>query len=124
MRVEYYKLRSMPYASCKVAICFNDNNAVYSVGLISYNTLVLKVHGNELWRTWQGYSATTARHINRFTHEFFGENLYHAWKALDSDDCFTISRDQLIKEVETAYNYANNDMPTYVASDCFHMLRL
>lgn len=123
MRVEYYKLRSMPYANCKVALCFRDNNVLFSVGLISYHTLILKAYDNQLWRTWQGYSATTARHINRFTLEFFGDNLYHEQKTLNSDDCYMLNHDQHIRMVETAYNYANNDKPTYVATDYFHMLK-
>lgn len=82
-----YNLKSMPKANCKVII-YEDDGCFY-VGLRSYNTNVLWLelhpgyHGQASWievhsnGTW---STTTARHINRFTKEFLGENYYHKIK--------------------------------------------
>ena len=82
------KLKSMPHANCKVLIY--ELASAYYAALRSYNTVVLWVelhpgyHGQSTWLevhsngTW---SATTARHINRFTTEFLGENYYHKIKS-------------------------------------------
>lgn len=82
-------LKSMPRANCKVEIYEKDG--VTFVTLRSYQTRVLvlelfpgyngcsawiEVHSNGTW------SATTARHINRFTTEFLGENYYHKIKGV------------------------------------------
>ena len=37
-----------------------------TVYLKSYDTIVAKICGNEFFRTWGGWSATTARHVNSF----------------------------------------------------------
>lgn len=79
-----FRLLSMPSAQCRVYIkCFDD--ASVSVELISYDTSVClvnynPVNGAELLCSGT-YSVTTARHINRFTREFCGENKYHECKA-------------------------------------------
>ena len=36
------------------------------VALVSYGTIVAFVQGNRLYRTWQGWSMTTGRHIKAF----------------------------------------------------------
>lgn len=79
-----YRLRSMPYAQCRVRIADNHD----SCDLISYSTSVcflkvVSVSTGEALRLYCSgtYSCTTARHINRFTREFCGRNLYHECKA-------------------------------------------
>lgn len=84
-----YALQSMPYAQCSVAIYYDtETGDPLEIRLYSYNTLVLqcekgidsisiKVHCPV------NYSSTTARHVNRFTKELFGENLYHTLKGTD-----------------------------------------
>lgn len=79
-----YRLLSMSHAQCRVYIKrFNDGSV--SVELISYDTSVCIINyspdaGAELYCSGT-YSSTTARHINRFTREFCGENKYHECKA-------------------------------------------
>lgn len=79
-----YRLMSMPNAQCRVYIKRFDDGSV-SVELISYDTSVClvnynPVNGAELLCSGT-YSVTTARHINRFTREFCGENKYHECKS-------------------------------------------
>lgn len=79
-----YRLLSMPHAQCRVYIKRFDDNSV-SVELVSYDTSVLLLNynpavGAALYCSGT-YSVTTARHINRFTHEFCGDNKYHDCKS-------------------------------------------
>lgn len=79
-----YRLLSMPSAQCRVYIMRFDDGSV-SVELISYDTSVLILNynpdvGAALYCSGT-YSTTTARHINRFTREFCGENKYHVCKS-------------------------------------------
>lgn len=82
-----YRLNSMRYAQCHVAITNDMNCDSVSIELISYSTSVCKIilsrssvgKTAELYASGT-YSVTTARHINRFTNEFCGCNLYHEVK--------------------------------------------
>lgn len=81
--VKRYKLRSMPSAMCHVTIAQDDVGA--EITLRSYYTDVLNItvdneHSSVTLFATGTYSVTTARHINRFTNEFFGVNLYHQIK--------------------------------------------
>lgn len=98
-----YRLNSMPRAQCYVEIveCFNlgpddfdtDTLAPDSVvvTLVSYDTRVLSIvhdyvsapRSVALFATGT-YSNITARHINRFTTEFFGRNLYRNVKEMSA----------------------------------------
>lgn len=90
MEKKDYRLDSMPSATCHVIIkrygetC--EEQAI-SVELWSYYTHVLTIdyHADdqrfELYASGV-YSRTTSRHINRFTKEFLGENLYHLVKSV------------------------------------------
>lgn len=86
-----YRMLSMPHAQCRVYIKRFDDNSV-SVELVSYVTSVLIIESNPGAGTalyCSGtYSATTARHINRFTREFCGENKYHECKSAMSDTSY------------------------------------
>lgn len=90
--VKRYRLESMPHAQANVGIeeLFGE---VIAVHLYSYQTLVaridLETRPATLYCTGT-YSVTTARHINRFTTEFCGRNLYYECK----------------KAVETTHGYA------------------
>ena len=86
-----YRLESMKNAQCHVTINRRSMKDV-EARLISYSTIVLVAQG-----TPEGgvrllcsgtYSPTTARHINRFTKEFFGSNLYHACKEATRQNDF------------------------------------
>lgn len=79
-----YRLLSMPRAQCRVYIKRFDDESV-SVELVSYETSVLLVNyhpdsGAALYCSGT-YSVTTARHINRFTRELFGDSKYHECKS-------------------------------------------
>lgn len=82
-----YRLESMPRAQCHVSIQRRSLKDVEAC-LISYETLVLVAQGTPdggVRLLCSGtYSTTTARHINRFTKEFFGRNLYHSCKRAKS----------------------------------------
>lgn len=40
------------------------------ITLYSYETAILKIKGGKLFRIWEGWSATTQRHINAFLQEY------------------------------------------------------
>ena len=83
-----YRLLSMPHAQCRVYIKRFDDESV-SVELVSYETSVLIINSNPAIGTalyCSGtYSVTTARHINRFTREFCGDNKYFECKSAVGD---------------------------------------
>lgn len=84
-----YRLLSMPHAQCRVYIKRFDNGGA-SMELISYETSVLLAIytpgvGACLYCSGT-YSNTTARHINRFTRELFGDSKYHECKKAISSD--------------------------------------
>lgn len=82
-----FRLESMPKAQCHVTIQRRSIND-FEARLISYDTVVLVARhtndGVELLCSGT-YSPTTGRHINRFTTEFFGRNLYHPCKQSTDD---------------------------------------
>lgn len=80
-----YRLQSMQSAQCHVVIDINDETGhLERVGLVSYNTLVCEIFVGRPYRLacYGTYSVTTAKHINRFTTDFCGENLYYECKKL------------------------------------------
>lgn len=84
---EQFRLRSMPYAQCHVNIVHDEDGV--EVELVSYSTSVciIREHDSGITLYCSGtYSATTARHINRFTREFLGRSHYQDCKsALEVD---------------------------------------
>lgn len=86
MKIESYRMRSMPSAQCHVDF-YTDGCYLKEVRLVSYSTTILSVkfHCNdadvEVMRP-ANCSRTTARHVNRFTTELFGTNEYQALKKL------------------------------------------
>lgn len=84
-----YRLRSMPSAQAHVEFVRDNCNALASIRLVSYRTPILEIDRVEkddefVWVTNvvfnPAYSRTTARHVNRFTHELFGCNYYFECK--------------------------------------------
>lgn len=84
-----YHLRSMPAAQAHVEFVRDNCNALVSIRLVSYRTTILEINRVEkdcvfVWVTNvmfnPAYSRTTARHVNRFTHELFGRNYYFECK--------------------------------------------
>lgn len=80
-----YKLESMPYAKCHVNIK-STVGGLLTITLISYATPVVSITTTgTVRRLWFSMTPTTARHINRFTREFTGCNMYHEIKALNDE---------------------------------------
>ena len=84
-----YHLRSMPAAQVHVEFVHDNCNVLVSIRLVSYRTPILEIDrvekdGEFLWVTNvvfnPAHSRTTARHVNRFTHELFGCNYYFECK--------------------------------------------
>ena len=86
MKIKKYHLRSMPAAQCHVELSFDDSGLFKSVSLVSYRTKILTLdYTADIWCTVNypvNCSRTTARHVNSFTSEFVGRNLYHELKSM------------------------------------------
>ena len=89
MKIESYKLRSMPSAQTHVEFEYDKSNSLVAIRLYSYCTCILETvctekGGINHWVTNvvfnPAYSHTTARHVNRFTNELFGCNYYFECK--------------------------------------------
>lgn len=89
MKIESYNLRSMPSAQTHVEFVYDNHNALACIRLFSYCTPILEIDrvekdDEDVWVTNvvfnPAYSHTTARHVNRFTHELFGCNYYFECK--------------------------------------------
>ena len=85
--IKKFHLRSMPTAQCHVEIFIDDIGYVKEVRLVSYTTTILSVQHHQCDADIKvnypvNCSATTARHVNRFTTELFGTNEYHKLKRL------------------------------------------
>lgn len=86
-----YRLISMPYAQTHVDIVEKDGY-VTEVNLYSYHTKILEVKAcmfdlHVIVHYPVACSVTTARHVNRFTTEIAGENLYHQLKKVPLGGC-------------------------------------
>lgn len=83
MSIYRFRLQSMQNAQCHVVIETYNDGGIKSATLVSYNTVVLKIYtqnGYAVMDCSGVYSVTTARHINRFTTEFCGRNMYYVCK--------------------------------------------
>ena len=69
-----YDSRKSFYGKCKAAYVYDDMGLCGMV-LKSYDTdvLYLTAYGN-VYKLWNGYSATTMRHVNEFINQFNGDN--------------------------------------------------
>lgn len=116
MIITSYHLRTMPAAKCHVN--FYSNNGVFSkVELVSYNTVMLTAEydGNNIKLTVNypvDCSVTTARHVNRFTTELTGTNLYHELKKVKVDDAYIVE-DAAVCLSDMACKYANHGKRWY-----------
>lgn len=92
-----YKMRSMPAANCHIEIIRdNKTNAFKGVYLYSYRTLIMEIcfDPDTYKESVKLYypvncSMTTARHVNRFTTEWLGENCY--FKLKNEKNGYTMS---------------------------------
>lgn len=84
-----YRLRSMPSAQAHVEFVYNECDSLVAIRLYSYRACILETVRMEKGGIYHwvtnvvfnpAYSRTTARHVNRFTHELFGCNYYFECK--------------------------------------------
>ena len=81
-----YKLANHSTNNAHVEFDFDANGCFQRVRLVSYCTTILEIENDFSSDTWVkvkcpvNYSPTTARHVNWFTTNFFGKNLYHELK--------------------------------------------
>lgn len=114
MKSYTYHMISMPYANTHVEFIVDSFSCLANIRLYSYSTLMLDLALNRSTQNgvlevchYVGCSVTTARHVNRFTAELFGENKYHELKKLEVGaqmDC----EDILLKAVEMFERYSYN----------------
>ena len=94
MIITSYHLMSMPSASCHVNF-YRNNGVLAKAELVSYNTVMLTAEydGSDIELTVEypvDCSATTARHVNRFTTELIGTNLYHELKKVPTGGTYYV----------------------------------
>ena len=116
MIITSYHLMSMPYASCHVNFYCN-NGVIVKAELVSYNTVMLSAEydGNNIKLTvnnFVGCSHTTARHVNRFTTELTGTNLYHELKNVLVDGVYIV-KDAAVCLSDMAFKYADHGKRWY-----------
>ena len=108
IQVKKFHLMSMPRAQAHVEFVMNDGE-IAGIWFLSYRTLELLIYkdksGNWLCKVcaYAGYSRTTARHYNRFTKEFFGQNLYYQCKNTGVGNILDVVISQ--HDVESFYNH-------------------
>lgn len=116
MIITSYHLMSMPSASCHVNF-YRNNGVLVKAELVSYNTVMLTAEYdlNDIKLTvnhFVGCSRTTARHVNRFTTELAGTNLYHELKKVLVDGVYIV-KDAAVCLSDMAFKYANNGKRWY-----------
>ena len=118
--ISSYKMRSMPAANCHIEIVRDSKtNAFKGVYLISYRTLIMEIcfdpdtalESVKLYYPVD-FSRTTARHVNRFTTEWLGENCY--FKLKDKEKGYTMSANWGVRNtLEMLHWYENNGKRFY-----------
>ena len=116
MIITSYHLMSMPSASCHVNF-YHNNDVLVKAELVSYNTVMLTAEYNssdiELTVNYPvDCSVTTARHVNRFTTELTGTNLYHELKKVPVDDTFMVN-DAAVCLSDMAFKYQEHGKRWY-----------
>ena len=111
MIITSYHLKSMPSASCHVNF-YRNNGALVKAELVSYNTVMLTAEydGINIKLTvnhFVGCSHTTSRHVNRFTTELTGTNLYHELKKVPVDGVYIV-KDAAVCLSDMAFKYADH----------------
>ena len=110
MIITSYHLCTMPAAKCHVN--FYSNHGVLSKAeLVSYNTIMLtaEYEGSDVKLTVNhpvDCSMTTSRHVNRFTTELTGTNLYPELKKVPVDGVYIV-KDAAVCLSDMAFKYAD-----------------
>ena len=116
MIITSYHLMSMPSASCHVNF-YRNNGVLVKAELVSYNTVMLTAEyvGGDVKLTVNYHvdcSVTTARHVNRFTTELTGTNLYHELNKLPTGGTYIVE-DAAVCLSDMAFKYANHGKRWY-----------
>ena len=114
MKSYSYHMISMPHANAHVEFITDNFGCLANIRLYSYSTLMLDLSLNRSTYNgvlevchYVGCSMTTARHVNRFTTELFGENKHHELKKLDYGSQIECE-DILLRAVEMYERYVYN----------------
>lgn len=119
MKTYSYHMLSMPSANAHVEFVVDNFSCLTNIRLYSYSTMILDLELNR--DTYDGTlticynvdcSATTARHVNCFTTELFGENKYHELKKLSRGSKIEC-KDILLRAVEMNERYVYNGKVYY-----------
>ena len=116
MIITSYHLMSMPSASCHVNF-YRNNGVLVKAELVSYNTVMLTAEydGSSIKLAVNhsvDCSVTTARHVNRFTTELTGTNLYHELNKLPTGGTYIVE-DAAVCLSDMAFKYANHGKRWY-----------
>ena len=116
MIITSYHLMSMPSASCHVNF-YRNNGVLAKAELVSYNTVMLtaEYNGSDIELTVNypvDCSVTTARHVNRFTTELTGTNLYHELKKAPKGGTYIVDGASVCLS-DMAFKYANHGKRWY-----------
>ena len=114
MKQYNYHMISMPAAQCHIEFDVDDFSILRSIKLWSYSTMVLNVavgSDNEdaidiIVECAVDYRRTTARHVNRFTTELTGSNLYQQFKGIEVGGHIWIDG-MMLNAVEMFEHYVN-----------------
>ena len=111
MRIASYHLLSMPAAKCHVNFYYLDSGYLAKAELVSYSIVMLTAEYDcsNIKLTVNhsvDCSKTTARHVNRFTTELTGTNLYHELKKVPVDGRFIVN-DASVRLSDMAFKYAD-----------------
>ena len=114
MKSYNYHMISMPAAQCHIEFVVDDFSILRNIKLWSYCTMVLNVvvgPGNadaiEIFVEHEvDCSRTTGRHVNRFTTELTGLNLYHQFKGIEVGGSIFIDG-LMLNAVEMFEHYVN-----------------
>lgn len=114
MKIYSYYMITMPYANAHVEFFVDKFSCLRKVQLYSFSTLMLDLTLNRSNQNGVlkvcypvNCSSRTARHINRFTIELFGENKYHELKKNKKGDLIECE-DILSKAVEMFERYSRD----------------
>jgi hypothetical protein len=116
MIITSYHLMSMPSASCHVNF-YRNNGVLSKAELVSYNTVMLTAEydGSSIKLTVNhpvDCSVTTARHVNRFTTELTGTNLYHELKKVPTGGAYIVD-DVAVCLSDMAFKYQEHGKRWY-----------
>ena len=99
------------------------------IELTSYTTIVARIHNGKFERLWDGYSATTMRHINAFLYVYgiqgggkvWWENLETVKTVSETEDCESKIIKYAMQKIGTKRVSALNDMTICIKDRFFNI---